>query len=140
MTDGRLAGGCLCGAVRFASDARPITVRHCWCRDCQHVSGGAGTINVFLPSDTVMVEGAVRWFDSVADSGTPLSRGFCATCGSPLFTQSHARRHLIGIRVGAFDDPAPHAPAMAIWTISAPDWATIDPELPRVERQPPPAA
>jgi len=38
------------------------------------------------------------------------------------------------------DDPAIAAPSMAIWTSQAPVWACIDPALPRVEKQPPPAA
>jgi hypothetical protein len=47
---------------------------------------------------------------------------------------------LIFVRVGTFDDPNLANPAMTIWTSSAPGWACIDEKLPRVEKQPPPAA
>jgi hypothetical protein len=47
---------------------------------------------------------------------------------------------LIFVRVGTFDDPDLANPAMTIWTSSAPRWACIDAELPRVVKQPPPAA
>jgi hypothetical protein len=42
--------------------------------------------------------------------------------------------------VGSFDDPELASPAMTIWTSSAPSWACIAADVPRVEGQPPPAA
>jgi hypothetical protein len=45
-----ITGGCRCGAVRYKIDADRITARHCWCRDCQYIGAGSGTVNVFFPS------------------------------------------------------------------------------------------
>lgn len=132
------AGGCLCGAVRFAVAREPIIVRQCWCRDCQQIAGGSATTNAFFPTEAVRIEGTLALHDKPAASGPLLERGFCPACGTHLTTQSHARRHLIGVRVGAFDDPAAYPPAAVIWTASAPPWALIDPALPSTERQPPP--
>jgi len=42
--------------------------------------------------------------------------------------------------VGSLDDPNLIAPSVSIWTSQAPEWALIHPELPRIERQPPPIA
>ena len=133
-------GGCLCRAVRFRVAGEPITARQCWCRDCQYLAAGGATHNLFLRREQLTWEGEVRWFESPADSGATLARGFCPACGTPLFTQSHARRHLIGVRLGALDDPELMAPQLVIWTASAPSWAVIDAALPQVKRQPPPAA
>jgi hypothetical protein len=44
------------------------------------------------------------------------------------------------VRAGTLDDPEIARPAVTIWTASAPSWACIDERLPRVDRQPPPAA
>ena len=52
-----ITGGCRCGAVRYSIEAEPITARHCWCRDCQYIGAGSGTVNVFFPSEAVKVEG-----------------------------------------------------------------------------------
>ena len=60
--------------------------------------------------------------------------------GTPLFSEAEARPHLIFVRVGSFDDPDLANPAMSIWTSSAPHWACIDAGLPKVDKQPPPAA
>ena len=46
-----ITGGCRCGAVRYKIDAERITARHCWCRDCQYIGAGSGTVNVFFPSE-----------------------------------------------------------------------------------------
>ena len=134
------SGRCLCGAVTFRAEGEPLTIRQCWCRDCQALAAGGATHNVFYPTERVTIAGDLRWFESVADSGATLGRGFCPECGTPIVVQSHARRHLIALRVGAFDEREPLAPQGAIWTGSAPSWAMIDPALPQTERQPPPLA
>ncbi len=135
-----MEGRCLCGAVRLTAAGEPVAVRSCWCRACQYIAAGGATTNAFFRTEDVQIDGEICWFESIADSGNTLSRGFCPACGTPLLVQSHARRHLIAIRVGALDSPEAVAPTAIIWTECAPLWACLDPALPHVERQPPPAA
>jgi hypothetical protein len=42
------------------------------------------------------------------------------------------------VRAGALDDPNLAPPSAIIWGKSAPAWACFDPDLPRIEGQPPP--
>jgi hypothetical protein len=84
------------------------------------------------------VDGDVTWFESVADSGNRMHRGFCPTCGTPLFSRAEVRPHLVFIRAGALDNPNLMAPQMAIWTDAAPNWACFDPTLPKIGGQPAP--
>lgn len=133
-------GGCRCGAVRYAIEAEPLTTRVCWCRDCQYLGAGSGTVNVVFPSDAATISGALAEYESTADSGNVMRRGFCARCGTPLTTQSSARPHLLTVRAGSLDDPEIAQPAITIWTSSAPSWAVFDPRLPREETQPAAAA
>jgi hypothetical protein len=136
----KISGGCLCGAVRFESKAGPKITRVCWCRDCQYLGAGSGTVNVFFPTDSFTARGETHNYRSVADSGNVILRRFCPTCGTPLFTAAEIRPHIIGVRAGTLDDPNLVAPALTIWTASAPRWACISEAIPRVERQPPPLA
>lgn len=55
-----ITGGCRCGTVRYLIDAEPLFARHCWCRDCQYIGAGSGTVNIFFPSEAVKVEGDRR--------------------------------------------------------------------------------
>jgi hypothetical protein len=135
-----ITGGCLCKAVRYTISADPIVTRTCWCRVCQYIGAGSATVNVCFPSAGLAVEGELRDYSMVADSGNVSHRRFCPTCGTHLFSASEARPHLVFVRVGTLDDPELARPAMTIWTTSAPSWACFDERLPKVARQPPSAA
>jgi len=133
-----ITGGCLCGSVRYRATAAPLATRLCWCRVCQYIGAGNATVNAVLPIDALAIEGELRAFHSIADSGNRMQRRFCPNCGTHLFSQSEARPKLVVVRVGTFDDPELVKPGMNIWTASAPSWARIDQDLPSVARQPPP--
>jgi hypothetical protein len=135
----KITGGCLCKAVRYTSTAPPIVTRICWCRLCQYLGAGSGTVNVCFPADAVTIAGATSDFESTADSGNVMHRRFCTTCGTPLFSAAESRPHLLFVRAGTLDDPGVARPSMTIWTSQAPVWACISEALPRIERQPPPA-
>jgi hypothetical protein len=135
-----ITGGCLCRAVRYSISAAPIVTRICWCRVCQYIGAGSGTVNSCFPSAGLEVSGELRDYRMTADSGNVSHRRFCPSCGTHLFSASEARPQLVFVRVGTLDDPELARPAMTIWTSSAPSWACLDERLPKVERQPPPAA
>ena len=135
-----ITGQCICAAVRWESAEPPIVTRVCWCRECQYLGAGSGTVGAALHTASFSVHGTTQNFGSVADSGNRMHRRFCATCGTPLFSEAESRAHLIFVRAGSFDDTDVARPAMTTWTQSAPQWACIDAGLPQVEQQPPPAA
>ncbi len=59
-----LKGGCLCGGVRYEIEAEPMTSRVCWCRTCQALGAGGGTVNVCFPSGAIRIQGQLRDFVS----------------------------------------------------------------------------
>jgi len=64
---------------------------------------------------------------------------FCPKCGTQLFSEAEARPHLIFVRAGTLDNREVARPAATIWTSQAPTWASIDPSLPCIAEQLPPA-
>jgi hypothetical protein len=135
-----ITGGCLCKAVRYRIDAEPIVTRVCWCRLCQYLGAGSGTVNTCFPSSALSITGDLRDFRSIADSGNVMHRQFCAVCGTPVLSSAEARPHLVFVRSGTLDDPGVASPAVTIWTAAAPAWACVDARLPRLPGQAPPAA
>jgi hypothetical protein len=135
-----ITGRCLCGAVRYSVAEEPIVTRVCWCRDCQHLAAGNATVNVVFQAAAVTIDGPLRDYSSLADSGNRMHRQFCERCGTPVTSASEARPHLLILRAGTLDDPELARPALTIWTDSAPTWACLDGRLPSTPRQPPPAA
>lgn len=133
-----ITGGCRCGAVRFRFSAPPLMTRVCWCRDCQYWASGNGTVNAVFRTDSLAeVTGVTTEFVSRADSGNTMSRRFCPSCGTPLFSQGSARPDIMVVRVGALDDPEAARPSGTIWAASAPSWGHVDRDLPVTDGQPP---
>jgi hypothetical protein len=97
-------------------------------------------VNVCFPSSTITIEGEMKDYRSVAESGNVMHRRFCPSCGTSLFSEAEARPHLIFVRAGALDDPEIATPSATIWASQAPSWACMNASLPKIDRQPPPAA
>jgi hypothetical protein len=137
-TSMEITGGCLCRNVRYRISAAPLAARVCWCRLCQYLAAGSGTVNVCFPSDSVRVEGELADYRSTADSGSIMHRRFCPVCGTQVFSAAEQRPHLVFVRAGTLDDRECLRPAMTIWASQAPSWAAIDPALPQLPGQAPP--
>lgn len=135
-----ITGGCLCGAVRYSSTSKPILSRTCWCRVCQYLSAGGGTVNAGFVKADVTVTGDLSDYESVADSGNTMHRKFCPKCGTQMFSEAEVRPNVLVIRTGTLDNPEEGAPQVTIWTKMAPSWACISETLPKVEGQPAPPA
>jgi hypothetical protein len=132
------SGGCLCGSVRYTIAAESLGSRLCWCRDCQRIAAN-GTANAMFPSAALQVTGATGQHEKTADSGNTVTRRFCPTCGTQLFSDSTGRQGITVVRLGTLDDPSSIQPTANIWTASAPLWACFDASLERFEKSPPAA-
>jgi hypothetical protein len=132
-----IAGGCLCGAVRFSIEAdAPLLVRECWCRVCQRLGAGGATVNAVFQKEALTISGPLTDYVSQADSGSIMHRRFCSTCGAHVLSEAEPRPQLVIVRAGALDDPNLAPPSAVIWVKSAPNWACFDPNLPQNEGQP----
>jgi hypothetical protein len=83
-----VVGGCLCGGVRYASEAEPVLTALCHCRHCQKQTSSAFSVLVALPKGSLRTEEqALAAFEDVGDSGLPVIRRFCPQCGSAIMTE-----------------------------------------------------
>ena len=129
-----LTGGCLCGAIRYAISAPVAGLRACHCRNCQKASGGAGTVNAVVPSESFRITKGTprRYNDSATQSGRTLCRHFCGECGAPLYSRRDPDVGIVVVRAGSLDDSSALKITTNIWTASAQPWAHIDPETPLI--------
>ncbi len=133
-----LTGGCVCGAVRYECAAAPLAVAHCFCTDCQKTSGAQASTNALVPKPAFrVVQGQTTTYDTTGDSGNTVTRHFCPTCGSNLWSIPNGVPDLLVIKVGTMDAAAEMKPGMSIYTSSAQPWAVIPADIPRFEKMPP---
>jgi hypothetical protein len=119
-----LAGGCLCGAVRYQADAEPMAVLICHCSDCQRQSGAPFSLNVVIDHGSLQfVSGETRTHVTHGgDEGRSRERIFCPQCGSPLVTTIEEMPDLAVIKAGTLDDRGWLEPELEIYTDSAQPW------------------
>lgn len=131
----KIAGGCLCGGVRYESTAEPKFVGVCHCTHCQKISGSAFSVNIIVPIDTVsMTTGSLATYQDTSESGRMLIRKFCKTCGSSLASESQSFPGMLVIKAGTLDDPSWVKPAAQIWARSRQPWVVMPGDLKAFEK------
>jgi hypothetical protein len=124
----KITGGCLCGAVRYVSDAEPALVAVCHCSTCQKNTGSAFSLNIGLPSSSVSVSGKslATYEDHTGASGKPFFRAFCSRCGSPIYGRGEAYSGITFIKAGTLDDPSWVKPGIHMWCADKQPWVAIE--------------
>ena len=120
-----LAGGCLCGAVRYRVGLPPKWVAHCHCSMCRRAHGAGFVTWVGIAADRFVLESGTDVLGHY-QSSTAATRSFCCRCGSPLFFQSSHWPGEVHVTLASLDDPSGLEPqAHAYWESRA-DWLGWD--------------
>ena len=130
-------GRCYCGAVRYEADGPPGFRGQCHCRECQYITGGGPNFFMLMPSEGFRyVSGEPKRF-ARADLERPVTREFCADCGTHLATRLPGQRSMV-VKVGTLDEPRLYGlPQMAIHAADKQPFHVIPEGLPTFERLPP---
>lgn len=109
-------GGCYCGGLRYRAEGQPFLKGECYCRACQHISGGGPHLFMIMPA------AGFSWTDgeparfTKPDLEGAVTREFCPHCGTAVATRRPGLEAVI-LRIGTLDDPAEFgAPRVAIFT------------------------
>jgi hypothetical protein len=122
------AGGCLCGAVRYAAGADPVRVVSCHCAMCRRASGAAFLTFVHFPA------GAFAWTRGEPAryrSSAAAERGFCPVCGSTLSMHEAVLADRVQVSLGSLDRPDRVRPDDHVWTSSQLPWLEVVDDRPR---------
>jgi hypothetical protein len=121
----KIAGGCLCGNVRYSAPGEPVLTAVCHCKDCQKQTGTSFSVIIGVPSLALSVKGALMTFDHTGDGDKPVHRNFCPDCGSPITSNTDARPGLSFNKAGTLDDASWLEPTVEIWCGSAQPWVSL---------------
>ncbi len=95
-------GHCLCGAVRFAWSDPANWVLHCHCESCRRATASPMTTFVSVPDPQITWSGRAP---ATFASSPGVTRGFCATCGSPVFFRYEGKPDETHLYVALLEDP-----------------------------------
>jgi hypothetical protein len=132
-----LTGGCYCGAVRYRATGGVLTKGICFCRECQHVSGGGGSVIMAMPAAGFSyISGRPAQF-SRPDLETPGTREFCVNCGTHLVTRSPRMKVAVLIKVGSLDDQSVYdMPGAIVYTSEKKAYHCLPEGVPTFEKFP----
>lgn len=132
-----LAGGCLCGAVRYEVTGPFISSSYCHCTRCQRRTGAAASANARVaPSDFRLLSGAEALRSFRPEDGAP--KVFCALCGSAVFSGDLDKDAPLGLRLGGVDGDPGVRPQYRQFVAFAAAWEPVpDDGLPRYAGRPP---
>ena len=120
-------GGCACGAVRYRVQGRPTNTMVCHCRTCRHVAASPVVAWVtFARSQLEWVRGQPAQFHS----SEPVTRAFCAACGTPLTYAHRDSPDTIDITTCSLDDPNAFPPTHHSWLSHDLRWVRFGDGLP----------
>lgn len=110
MTEKRVTGTCLCGAVTLVAEGEPLRVGVCHCMDCRKHHGTLFHSSAIFPAEAVTVRG------TLADYG---GRCFCPVCGSSVLGRSSGE---VEVNLGILDARDVFRPTYELWTVRREGW------------------
>lgn len=130
-------GSCRCGAIRYECSAEPVRTVHCFCTDCQKLTGTQMSTNLLVPRSAFRVtQGKPTAYDVQGDSGKTVRRHFCGTCGTPIYGEPEVLADMVVVKAGSLDDSSWVEPQASIYVDSAPGWGVVPGGIPRFGKMP----
>ena len=98
----------------------------CHCKDCQKITGSGKATILLVPSNSLKIDGDLKFFTVSGTAGSSVSRGFCKECGSQLVSFVEENPEIKFIKVGSLDDSSWVTIASNFWSSTAYPWSPAD--------------
>lgn len=125
---GVLGGGrCLCGQLRYETDAPPLWQVHCHCESCRRNCSAPFT------SYFGVANGHWRWTGAapaVYVSSPGVERLFCPNCGTPMAFHSSRWPDEVHFYAASLDDPTGYRPTGHVFWAEHLPWVALADGLP----------
>lgn len=132
-----IEGGCYCGALRYRATGDSLFKGQCHCRECQYITGGSPNVVMAMPEGGFSyTKGSPKQFRR-SDLPTPVTREFCADCGTHIAAKPAGMPGVTILKVGTFDDPKVFGgPQMAIFLVDKQSFHQVPEGIPTFDRIP----
>lgn len=132
-----VSGSCLCGHVQFEAKGPFVDFRYCHCERCQKSTGGAATVNLWVPKENLkFISGEKDTTLFLHPTADNYGRRFCNKCGGAVPKLARDEQHML-IPGGTLDaDPQIKPRSNIFWKLRA-SWDTCDHGLPTFDERPP---
>ncbi len=131
MSNSRVDGACLCGAVAFHIELPTSACVHCHCTMCQRNHGAGYVTWIALPMAQLTFDQGeqelVRY-----ESSAHGSRSFCSRCGTSLLCVSSQRPDEVDIPLANLVGEIDRKPQLHIYFSDRASWTHVDDGLPRL--------
>ncbi|KAF8878722.1 Mss4-like protein [Infundibulicybe gibba] len=97
-------GSCLCGQTKITITSTLKDQAICHCIDCRKAGGSAYSTNGLAKREDVTIEGPVKVFTAIADTGRETTRTFCTNCGTQISQGSQNFPEMQIVKTGILDD------------------------------------
>lgn len=125
----RIAGGCLCGRIRYCGEFEFLRMVGCHCRDCQRFTGSAFLPVFAVPKGALSLIGEFQTYTQPGGTtGMPLHRVFCPACGSSVMMYRDDTGR-INVAAGTLDNPSLFKPAAHIYCEAKQRWFSLSPDV-----------
>ena len=132
----KFAGRCLCGAVQFECSAEPVFQATCHCDDCRRNTGAVYGSLVFVPVEALSIRGTTGSYQHLSDTGNTMTKYFCPTCGSQMFTSNTRTPDRRGVRVGVIDDASWFQATAYVYSCRSLPSTPLDPAVKAFDKMP----
>jgi len=121
-------GGCLCGALRFRAEVRPIDAGYCHCTLCRRSTGAPVLAWASFPVTAFQYTKGLPTRYASSSWG---HREFCNACGTQIGYRKTDGATTIDVNLGCMDDPSEFPPQYHIHVANRISWFDTLDELPR---------
>lgn len=122
-----LKGHCLCGAIRYETDAVPTHETLCHCSMCRRAAGAPMVGWFTVPRGAYRV---VAGAPAIYRSSPHAVRTFCGACGTPLTFESTEHPDETDVTIGSLADPGQVPPRDHTRAATKLSWVKIADGLP----------
>ncbi len=130
-------GRCLCGSLQYEVTGEPEVVAHCHCEDCQRLTGaGHSTVAMYAKKQFQMTGDTGGEFKLLAENGNEVTRGFCTSCGSPIYGHNSGSEAYLSVTLGTLEDSSDLRPEVVIFSRNRRPWDVMDDTIQSFDAQP----